>query len=63
MAVLAPLPPLVAPLAEQLEEYLVRPDLLPIHDTAPGQRSWWVLPHLPCLVEWTLLLKLKLLCL
>ena len=47
MAVLAPLPPLVAPLAEQLEEYLVRPDLLPIHDTAPAQRSWWVLPHLP----------------
>ena len=42
MAVVAPLPPLLTPLAEQLEEYLVRPDLLPIHDTAPAQRSWWV---------------------
>ena len=36
------LPPLLPPLAEQLERYLTQPQLLPLHDTEPAQQSWWV---------------------
>ena len=36
------LPPLLPPLAAQLERYLTQPELLPLHDTAPAQQSWWV---------------------
>ena len=36
------LPPLLPPLAAQLERYLTQPELLPLHDIGPAQQSWWV---------------------
>ena len=33
-------PPVLPSLADQLEQYLLRPDLLPVHSPGPAQQSW-----------------------
>jgi len=34
------IPPLLPSLSHQLEQYLLHPELLPIHDTGPAQQHW-----------------------
>jgi len=34
------IPPILPSLSQQLEQYLLHPELLPIHDTGPAQQHW-----------------------
>ena len=34
-------PPLLPSLAQELEEFLLHPELLPIHDIGVSQETWW----------------------